>query len=53
MIGDTKYDIIGAHNHKMKSIWVSYGHGDFTKHIPDFEVDSCQELENLIEKELE
>jgi phosphoglycolate phosphatase len=51
MIGDTKYDIIGAHNHQMKSIGVSYGHGDFIKHIPDFEVDSCQELEKLIEKE--
>jgi phosphoglycolate phosphatase len=51
MIGDTKYDIIGAQNHQMKSIGVSYGHGDFIKHIPDFEVDSCQELEKLIEKE--
>ena len=51
MIGDTKYDIIGAKNHQIKSIGVSYGHGDFTKHIPDFEVDHCQQLEKLIEKE--
>lgn len=51
MIGDTKYDIISAKNHKMKSIGVSYGHGDFIKHTPDFEVDNCKELEILIEKE--
>ena len=51
MIGDTKYDIIGAKNLQMKSIGVSYGHGNFIKHKADFEVDSCQELESLIEKE--
>jgi phosphoglycolate phosphatase len=50
MIGDTKYDIIGAKNHNIKSIGVSYGHGDFKKHMPDFQVDNCQELEKLIEE---
>jgi phosphoglycolate phosphatase len=51
MIGDTKYDIIGAKNHQIKSIGVSYGHGDFLKHSPDFEVNSCKELEKLLAKE--
>jgi phosphoglycolate phosphatase len=51
MIGDTKYDIIGAKNHGMNSIGVSYGHGDFVTYIPSYQVDTCQELEKLIEKE--
>ena len=47
-----KYSLdIGAKNLQMKSIGVSYGHGNFIKHKADFEVDSCQELESLIEKE--
>ena len=51
MIGDTKFDIIGAKNHKMISIGVTYGHGNFTEHQPNRVVDSCKELELLIKKE--
>jgi phosphoglycolate phosphatase len=50
MIGDTKYDIIGAQKHGMASVGVSYGHGDFSEYAPLFTVDSCEELEVLIKK---
>lgn len=50
MIGDTKYDIIGAQKHGMASVGVNYGHGDFTKYAPHYTVDSCEELEVLIKK---
>ena len=50
MIGDTKFDIIGAKNHGMLSVGVTYGHGDFSEHQPNFVVDSCQDLELLIKK---
>ncbi|MBL6657093.1 MAG: HAD-IA family hydrolase [Flavobacteriales bacterium] len=50
MIGDTKYDIIGAKKHAMLSVGVNYGHGDFSQHIPQHTVDSCEELEVLIKK---
>lgn len=50
MIGDTKYDIIGAQKHGMASVGVNYGHGDFTKYAPHFTVDGCEELEVLIKK---
>ena len=51
MIGDTKFDIVGAKNHQMLSVGVTYGHGDFKDHQPDFIVDSCQELNVLIKSE--
>jgi phosphoglycolate phosphatase len=51
MIGDTKFDIIGAKNHGMTAIGVSYGHGDFAEYQPHYEVQDCQELEVLIKKE--
>ena len=50
MIGDTKYDIIGAKNHKIKSVGVSYGHGSFTSFKPDYIVDNCIQLQDLILK---
>ena len=50
MIGDTKYDIIGAKNHKIKSIGVSYGHGSFNSFKPDYIVDNCIQLQDLILK---
>jgi phosphoglycolate phosphatase len=51
MIGDTKFDIVGAKNHQMLSVGVTYGHGDFSQHQPNYVVDSCPELELLIKKE--
>lgn len=51
MIGDTKFDIVGAKNHQMLSVGVTYGHGDFYQHQPNYVVDSCPELELLIKKE--
>ena len=51
MIGDTKFDILGAKNHQMLSVGVTYGHGDFSQHQPNYVVDSCPELELLIKKE--
>jgi phosphoglycolate phosphatase len=51
MIGDTKFDIIGAKNHKMISIGVTYGHGDFSEHQPHYVVDTCPDLGLLIKKE--
>lgn len=50
MIGDTKFDIIGANRHQMTCVGVTYGHGDFSEYQPHFVVDSCQELETLIKK---
>jgi phosphoglycolate phosphatase len=50
MIGDTKYDVIGAQKHGIPSVGVNYGHGDFIKYVPHFTVDGCQELEVLIKK---
>ena len=50
MIGDTKFDIVGAKNHQMLSVGVTYGHGDFSQHQPNYVVDSCPELELLIKK---
>lgn len=51
MIGDTKYDIIGANKHGMATVGVHWGHGDFSHYPPLFTVDNCQELEILIKKE--
>lgn len=51
MIGDTKFDIVGAKNHQMLSVGVTYGHGYFSQHQPNYVVDSCPELELLIKKE--
>ncbi len=50
MIGDTKYDIIGAQKYGIATVGVNYGHGDFTKYAPHFTVDGCEELEVLIKK---
>ena len=47
MIGDRKYDIVGARNNSINSIGVTYGHGDF-KELEKAEashiVDNCKEL---------
>lgn len=50
MIGDRKYDIIGAKNNAMQSIGVTYGYGsleEISTHQPDFIVNNCLELESI------
>lgn len=50
MIGDRKYDIIGAKNNLMRSIAVTYGYGsleEISSHKPDFIVNSCNELKSI------
>lgn len=51
MVGDRKYDIIGAKNNSMKSVGVTYGYGsleELSLHQPDFIVNDCIELESII-----
>lgn len=50
MVGDRKYDIIGAKNNSMKSIAVTYGFGSMEElllHQPDFIVGDCNELRTI------
>lgn len=50
MVGDRKYDIIGAKNNAMQSIGVTYGYGsleEISTHQPDFIVNNCWELESI------
>lgn len=51
MIGDTKFDIIGANNNSIKSIGVTYGHGSIKElreaHV-HFIANSCMELLNIV-----
>ena len=47
MVGDRKFDIIGAKNNSMKSIGVTYGFGSMEELLlqqPDFIVRDCNEL---------
>ncbi len=53
MIGDRKYDIIGAKNNSMKSIGVTYGYGsleELSMHDPDFIVNNISELKSVLLK---
>jgi phosphoglycolate phosphatase len=53
MIGDRKYDIIGARNNSMKSIGVTFGYGSLQELLlcqPDFVVNNCKEIEALFLK---
>ncbi len=50
MIGDRKFDMIGAKNNNLISIGVTYGHGnieELKKAKADFIVNSCQELQSI------
>ncbi|MGI9544843.1 MAG: HAD hydrolase-like protein [Cyclobacteriaceae bacterium] len=51
MIGDRKYDIIGAKNNSIKSVGAVYGHGNL-KELKiagvDFVVNNCKELFSII-----
>ncbi len=51
MIGDRKFDIIGAKNNSIKSIGVTYGYGTLEElqlHNPDFIANSCNELKAIL-----
>ncbi len=51
MVGDRKYDIIGAKNNSMKAIGVTYGYGSLHELLsekPDLIVNDCKELESAI-----
>lgn len=51
MIGDRKYDIIGAKDNKVVSVGVSYGYGSMEElkaENPDYIVRSVRELEDLL-----
>lgn len=55
MIGDRKYDIIGAKNNALRSIGVSYDHGssDELQEVgADFIASSCLELLDSVKNEL-
>jgi len=56
MIGDTKFDIIGARNNLVRSIGVTYGHGSLKalqKTKADSTVNSCLELLSVISNKIE
>ena len=51
MIGDRKYDIIGAKQNGITSIGVCYGYGskqELVEHCADYTVDTVEQLENLL-----
>lgn len=51
MIGDRKFDIIGAKNNSIKSIGVTYGYGTLEElqlHKPDFIVNNCSEIKAIL-----
>lgn len=51
MIGDRKFDIIGAKNNKLVSVGVSYGYGsieELKEEKPDYIVRTVAELEDLL-----
>ncbi len=53
MIGDTKYDIIGAKNNAIKSIGVNNGYGtqeELLSSHPDFAVNNCHQIGSLFIK---
>ncbi|MEZ5003665.1 MAG: HAD hydrolase-like protein [Chitinophagales bacterium] len=51
IVGDTKYDVLGAKHHKMFSVSVTYGFGllsDIHSVEPDFVIDECDQLLNIL-----
>lgn len=53
MIGDRKFDMIGAKNNSMKTIAVTYGYGsieELSSHQPDFLVNTCSEIKSIFLK---
>ncbi len=53
MVGDTKFDMIGAKNNSIKTIAVTYGYGSLEElsfHQPDFMVNTCGEIKSIFSK---
>ncbi len=53
MVGDRKYDVLGAHQQDLPAIGVLYGYGDreeLTKAGADYMVSDIAELEKILEK---
>lgn len=53
MIGDTKFDMIGAKNNSLKTVGVTYGYGsheDLKYHNPDYIVKTCAEIRSIFVK---
>lgn len=53
MIGDTKFDMIGAKNNSLKTVGVTYGYGsqeDLKYHNPDYIVNTCAEIRSIFVK---
>lgn len=53
MVGDRKYDLIGAKNNSIKTMGVTYGYGslqELTLHSPDYIVNNCLEIESIFLK---
>lgn len=53
MIGDRKYDIIGAKNNSVKTVGITYGYGSLEELLsfePDFTANNCNELGALFIK---
>jgi phosphoglycolate phosphatase len=51
MIGDRKYDIVGAHNNKIDSIAVGYGFGSKEELMatePTFYISTVKDLYNVL-----
>ncbi len=51
MIGDRKFDSIGAQNNSMQSIAVTYGYGtveEINNSCPDFIVNDCNKLKDFL-----
>ncbi len=47
MVGDTEFDIIGAHNNGISALWVNYGFGTYenaVKERPEFVADTQEEM---------
>jgi len=54
MVGDRKYDMIGAKNNSVKSVGVTFGYGsmeELESHQPDFMANNCEDLKSIIMNE--
>ena len=51
MVGDRKFDVIGAHDRGLKAIGVTYGYGgreELTEAGADYLVDNVEELRKIL-----
>lgn len=49
MVGDTEFDIIGAHDNNVPAMWVRYGFGDIEKVAPEKPEFVAETVEDMIE----